>query len=114
MTLEATSATAPPLEEPPVVTVQLPGENQTLVRGAELVFQAEVQGARAISDVRAVWTYRGGSLEYPMALTTTRGVYQARTTVTTTAQPGWRGVEIQAADDKGRRTIAARRYVYVQ
>jgi hypothetical protein len=114
VTVEATSATTPPVEEPPIVAVQLPGENQTVGRGADLIFQADVRGARAISDVRAVWTYPGGSLEYPMALTTTPGVYQARTTVTTTAAPGWRGVEIQAADDKGRRTLAARRYVYVQ
>ena len=114
VSVEATSATAPPATDPPVVAVQLPGDNQTIAKGSDLIFQAEVQGARAISDVRAVWTYPGGSLEYPMALTTTPGVYQARTTVATTAQPGWRGVEIQAADDKGRRTIAARRYVYVQ
>ncbi len=113
VSIEATAATAPPVEDPPVVAVQLPGDNQTIAKGSDLVFQAEVRAARAISDVRAVWTYPGGSLEYPMALTTTPGVYQARTTVTTTAQPGWRGVEIQAADDKGRRTIAARRYVYV-
>ena len=78
-----------------------------------LAASAATASISAIADVRAVWTYPGGSLEYPMALTTTPGVYQARTTVTTTAQPGWRGVEVQAADDKGRRTIAARRYVYV-
>jgi len=114
VTIEATSATAPPVEAPPVVAVQLPDDNQVVVRGSDLIFQADVQGARAIADVRAVWSYPGGSLEYPMVVTTVAGVYQARTTVSTTAQAGWRGVEIQAADDKGRRTLAARRYVYVQ
>ncbi len=114
ITIEATSATATPSEAAPVVTVQLPGDNDVVVRGSVLVFQADVRAARAITDVRAVWSYPGGSLEYPMSLTASAGVYQARTTVSTTAQAGWRGVEIQAADDKGRRTLAPRRYVYVQ
>ena len=95
VTFEATSASVPPVENPPVVTVHLPGDGQTIARGAELIFQADVRCARAIFDVRAVWTYHGASLEYPMPVTTTPGVYQARTTVTVTAQTGWRGVEIQ-------------------
>ncbi len=103
-TFEATSATVPPVENPPVVTVHLPGDGPTIARGAELIFQADVRGARAISDVRAVWTYPGGSLEYPMAVTTTPGVYQARATVTVTAtaQSGWRGVEIQPGNSRWR------------
>ena len=48
-----------------------------------------------------------------MAATSSPGVDQARTLVSATAEPGWRGVEVQASDDKGRRTLAPRRYVSV-
>lgn len=114
VTIEATSATPAPASSPPVVTAQLPAANQVVAAGAEVIFQAQVDADRPIADVRAVWSYTGGTLEYPMELTTTPGVYQARTTVSTTAVAGWRGVTIQAADDKGRRTATPIRYVYVQ
>ena len=114
VTIEATSAAPPPVTAPPAVTAQLPGESDVVVAGGEVIFQAEVSADRPISDVRAVWGFTGGTLEYPMVLTTTAGVYQARTTVSATAASGWRTVSIQASDDKGRRTLAATRNVYVQ
>ena len=114
VTIEATSAAPPPVTAPPVVTAQLPGESDVVVPGGEVIFQAEVSADRPISDVRAVWGFTGGTLEYPMVVTTTAGIYQARTTVSTTAASGWRTVTIQASDDKGRRTIAATRNVSIQ
>jgi hypothetical protein len=114
VTVDATSAAPPPVEAPPAITTQLPGDNDVVSPGADIIFQATVSSGRAISDVRAVWGYTGGTLEYPMAVTTTAGVYQARTTVSATAAAGWRTVTVQASDDKGRRTLAATRNVYVQ
>lgn len=103
-----------PADAPPAVTMQLPSGNQLVTRGGEIIFQAAVSDDNALSDVRAVWYFSGGSLEYPMAETTTPGVYQARTTVSANATPGWRSVEVQAADTKAQRTIGTRVNVYVQ
>jgi hypothetical protein len=114
VTIQATSATPAPVVGPPVVTPQLPGESDVIAPGGDVIFQAQVDADRAISDVRAVWGYSGGTLEYPMVVTSTPGVYQARTTVSTSATAGWRTVTIQASDDKGRRTVAATRNIYVQ
>lgn len=114
VTIEATSATPPPALAPPAVTAQLPDDNQVVSPGGEVIFQAQIDADRPISDVRAVWSYTGGTLEYPMVVTTTPGIYQARTTVSTTAAAGWRSVSIQASDDRGRRTIAPAHNVYVQ
>jgi hypothetical protein len=114
VTVEAVSATPAPVEAPPTVATELPGDGDVVSPGADVIFQAEVAGDRPIADVRAVWGYSGGTLEYPMVVTTSPGVYQARTTVSTTAAAGWRTVTIQASDDKGHRTIAATRNVYVQ
>lgn len=105
---------AEPPNAPPAVTMQLPGPNQAFARGGEIVFQAAVSDDDDLSDVRAVWFYEGSRLEYPMVETTTPGVYQARTTVSANATPGWRSVEVQAADTKAQRTIGTRVNVYVQ
>ena len=61
-----------------------------------------------------MWSYPGGSLEYPMELTLTPNVYQTQTTVSTSAAAGWRSVQIQASDDKGQRTLGDARDVYVE
>jgi hypothetical protein len=93
VTIDATSAAPPPAEDPPSVNVQLPAAQQTVARGGEVIFQAAVASARSLSGVRAVWSYAGGSLESPMADTTSAAVYQARTAASTTGSPG--------LDDKG-------------
>jgi hypothetical protein len=41
-------------------------------------------------------------------------VYQAQTAVSTTAQTGGEGIEIQASGDQERPTITPRQYVYAQ
>ena len=114
VTIQATSATPPATVPPPTIATQLPADNQSLTPGATLVFQAEVHSTRTLSDVRAVWSYPGGSLEYPMALTGSANVYQAQTTVSGSAEAGWRSVQIQASDDKGQRTLGESRDVYVE
>ena len=101
-------------DAPPSVSVQLPADRVALAGGATVVFQAAVSDDNGLSDVRAIWTYNGGTLEYPMVATTTPGVYQARTTVSTSASAGWRAVDIVAADTAGQRTMSVRRYVYIQ
>lgn len=101
-------------DSPPSVTTQLPADRSSYAPGQTIVFQASASDDRGLSDVRATWVYNGGSLDYPMAQTTTPGVYQARTTVSASAGTGWRAVDISAADNAGQRSVSTRRYVYIQ
>lgn len=112
-TLRTITLTGAAADRAPTVAVQLPVDRTQLARGGMIDFQATVSDDRAVADVRAIWTYNGGSLEYPMAQTTTPGVYRATTTVSTTAASGWRAVEIAAVDDAGQRTVSAKQYVYI-
>ncbi|MBX3223637.1 MAG: hypothetical protein KF795_24205 [Labilithrix sp.] len=108
------SLTGAPPDAPPTVNVQLPVDRGALSRGATIDFQAAASDDRAVADVRAIWTFNGGTLEYPMAQTTTPGVYRATTTVSATATAGWRTVEVAVVDDGGNRTLSPKRWVYVQ
>lgn len=101
-------------DAPPTVAVQLPADRAVLARGAAIDFQAAAADDRAVADVRAIWTFAGGTLEYPMAQTTTPGVYRATTSVSVTATAGWRSVEIAVVDDGGNRALSPKRWVYVQ
>jgi hypothetical protein len=97
-------APAPPADAPPMVAAQLPSQNQVLQRGGQVIFQAKVTDDKAVQDVRAVWSYTGGSLEYPMTLTSVAGVYQATTTVSASAASGSRKVSFYATDSAGQKT----------
>ncbi len=111
----ALTAAAPALRaEESMRVVPLTSNNQVVARGGEVIFQALATDDVGLTDVRATWYYTGGSLAYPMALTTTPNVYQARTTVSASAAPGWRSVEIEATDTKAHRTVTQRVNVYVQ
>lgn len=102
------------VDAPPSVTTQLPADRSSYAPGQTIVFQASAADDRGLSDVRATWVYDGGSLDYPMARTTTTGVYQASTTVSASAGTGWRAVDISASDHAGQRSVSTRRYVHIQ
>jgi hypothetical protein len=78
------------------------------------VFRATVKDDVKVADVKAMWITQTGSIALPMTETGAAGVYEARTTLSATAPPGSRGVEIHATDDKGQKTISPRRTVVVQ
>jgi hypothetical protein len=104
----------PPVDAAPVIAVQLPSANQVLARGGQVIFQAKVTDDKTVQDVRAVWGYNGGSLEYPMTLTSVPGVYQATTSVSASAVAGARKVTFYATDSAGQKTTTGAVDVFVQ
>lgn len=97
-------ASPAPADAPPEVSPTLPTVGSSIARGAQLVLQARVTDDKGVGDVRAVWGYNGGSLEYVLAPTTTPGLYQATTTVSAQATPGPRTITFYATDTAGQRT----------
>ena len=96
----------PPADARPTVTAVLPGAATALNRGQTISVQARATDDRGVADVRAIWTYPGGSLEYPMAQTSP-GVYAASTTVSATAASGTRTVTFRATDTTGQTSVTA-------
>lgn len=114
LTAPAAPPPAPPVDAPPIVTVDLPTTNAILARGSTIVFRARASDDKGLSDVRAVWGYPGGSLEYPTATTSASGVYEAQTTVSASATPGKRTVWFTATDTAGQKTTSTVVDVWVQ
>ncbi len=93
------------VDAPPTISPQFPAANMVVEPGGEIVFQAQVTDDKGVADVRAVWSYNGGSYDYVMAQSTTPGVYVARTSISTVAPSGPRTVTFQAKDTAGQRTV---------
>lgn len=113
-TITLGGAAPAPTDAPPEVSPTLPTMGATLARGSDLVLQARVTDDKGVGDVRAVWGYNGGSLEYVLAPTTTPGLYQATTTVSAQATPGPRTITFYATDTAGQRTTTKPLTVQVQ
>jgi len=114
LTAPAAPPPTPPVDAPPVVTADLPTSNAILARGSTIVFRARAGDDKGLADVRAVWGYPGGSLEYTMSTTSASGVYEAQTTVSASATPGKRTVWFTATDNAGQKSTSTAVDVWVQ
>lgn len=100
-------------DEPPTVGMQLPGDGQVYAAGSQVFFQAAISDDVGLSNIQATWSTDDQTVVYPMVETTTPGVYQASTTVSTVAPSGPRTVDISATDTAGQVTTVEVT-VYVQ
>lgn len=103
-----------PADAPPTVAPRSPVGGTVFMRGTQVILQAEVHDDVGLSDVRAVWSYEGGTLEFPMAQTAVPGLWQGLTTVGRGAPAGSRGVTFVATDSTGQRTSTGRVEVSVR